>query len=584
MINVNAPFLIALAAIIFLAVIKWLDWVLMNDGSSSKKPPRVIKEKKAVVKKDTRLSIFGRKLKSLLFFGKADLKRPWYTGVPYGVIVFANSIASSFLNLPFLNLPRWLGLALFLGIGMPLAVWFDIFTVLRVNRDFFSVDDRRKRYLRTQISQVFLTLFIVAVIIAGMTLNFDHRDPDPAGLRDSVDWVIEPGFNAQWPEFTEGLAPVGYRKDTGFIDKQGNFVIRLQYNKADNFHEGLAAVQKDWRWGYIDRKGNVVIPFQYDEAFGFDGGVAPVKKDGKWFVIDHKGTVKLTTDYKNIYPFHEGVAEVEIRDKTYKSKVSSNLIDMEGKLLFKKDYVLDGNFSEGCIFVYDSDLGKGYFLDRNEKKVIPQNFVAATGFSGGISAVWLENGGYALIDHAGTIIRKLSEEEYNDFSICREGLVVENNGKWNSSLGGDDNLRYGFKDIYGNILIPAVFSDVTGPSEGLIGLEVDGFWGFIENPLPGPARGVDPELWKNDRTEIATVEGIPVYAGELESRAYDLKERSPVLTGLPSYEKAFEQIKAEKAYEKYGKSLTPESIRYQIGDTYYKNLLLPEAVTRHSIP
>ena len=579
MINVNAPFLIALAAIIFLAVVKWLDWVLMNDGSISKKRTPVIKEKKAVVKKDTRLSVFGRKLKDLLFFGKADLKRPWYTGVPFGVIVFANCLAGSFLNLP-----RWLGLALFIGIGIPFAIWFDIFTVLRVNRNFFSVEDRRKRYLRTQIAQVCLTFIIIGGIIAGLTLDSHHRDPDPSGLRESVDWVIEPVFDAEWPEFTEGLAPVGYRGKKGFIDKKGNFVIRLQYNKADNFHESLAAVQKDWRWGYIDRNGNVVIPFQYDEAFGFDGGVAPVKKDGKWIVIDKKGSVKFKTDYKSIYPFHEGVAEVEIRDKTYKNRITSNLIDTDGKLLFKKDYTFNGNFREGCIFVYDGESGKGYFLDRNEKKVIMQNFTGATGFSGGVSAVWLENGEYALIDHAGTVIRQLSEEEYNDYLLCREGLVVMNNGKWDSSLGGDDNLRYGFKDIYGNILIPAVFRDVTGSSEGLIGLEVDSFWGFIENPLPEPARGIDPELWKSDRTEIATVEGIPVYAGELESLAYDLKEKSPALTGLPSYKKAFEQIKTEKAYEKHGENIAPEEIRYQIGDTYYKNLLLPEAAAHRSTP
>ena len=92
-------------------------------------------------------------------------------------------------------------------------------------------------------------------------------------------------------------------------------------------------------------------------------------------------------------------------------------------------------------------------------------------------------------------------------------------------MGETTNLRYGFKDIYGNILLPAVFSDVTWSSEGLIGLEVDGFWGFIENPLPGPARGINPELWKNDKTKIATVEGIPVYAGELESQRIRFKKR-----------------------------------------------------------
>jgi hypothetical protein len=576
MINVNAPFVIALAAIIFLAVMKWLEWVLMKDGSSSKQQTPAINKIEAAVKKDTWLSVFGRKLKALLFFGEADLKRPWYNGVPFGVIVFANSLAGSFFNLP-----RWLGVVLFIGIGIPFASSFSIFTILRANRNFFSIEDRKNRYIKTQIAQLCLTLFVMAVIIGGMMLNVRQNETDSADLKASVDWVIEPIYDAEWPEFTEGLAPVGYRGKKGLIDKEGNFVIKLQYNKADNFHEGLAAVQKDWRWGFIDRKGNVVIPFQYGEAFSFDGGIAPVKKDGKWIVIDKTGAVRFKTDYEKIYPFQEGVARVETRHEKNKNGIANNLIDTEGDLLFKKDYNLDGNFSEGCIFVYDMELGKGYFLDRNEKKTIQQNFMAASDFNGGVSAVWLEDGEYALIDHAGTVIRKLSEEEYNGYLLCREGLVIINNGKWDDSLGGSGDLRYGFGDIYGNTLIPAVFSDVTGPSDGLIGLEVNGCWGFIENPLPAPARGIDHELWKNDRTEVATVEGIPIYAGELESRAYDLKERSPALTGIPSYEKAFEQIK-EKAREKYGKSIAPELIRYQIGDTYYKNLLLPEAAANHS--
>ena len=53
------------------------------------------------------------------------------------------------------------------------------------NWDFFSVEDRRKRYLRTQIAQICLTLFIIAVIIAGMLLDSRHRDSDSAGLRES---------------------------------------------------------------------------------------------------------------------------------------------------------------------------------------------------------------------------------------------------------------------------------------------------------------------------------------------------------------------------------------------------------------
>ena len=81
-------------------------------------------------------------------------------------------------------------------------------------------------------------------------------------------------------------------------------------------------------------------------------------------------------------------------------------------------------------------------------------------------------------------------------------------------------------------------------------------------------------MWKADRTVIGTVEGLPVYAGELESTAHSIKKRSPELVGIPVYKKAFEQIKIEKPFDKYGKNIDPAKIQYQIGDTYYKKLLL----------
>ncbi len=572
MININAPFILALTVIIFLVVIKWIEWFLFQNGSfpARKKRQKIKKTDKEI--KNTRLAVFGRKLKGLLFFGKADLKRPWYTGIPFAVIIIGHNLALDFINISF-----WKDMVV-LWIGIIAASWFSVFSILRANKEFFSEGDRRKRYIRTQIAQGCLTVIIVAAVVGGFIVYSNHKDPDPPGLKDSVDWVIEPTYDAEWPEFSEGLAAVGYRGKKGFIDREGNTVIPFRYNDAGSFHDGLAAVQKDWRWGYIDRNGNVVIPFQYGEASEFDSGIAPVKKDGKWSVIDESGNVRFTTEYKTIYPFNEGVAKVEIQDKKYSERVTENLIDTNGKLILQNGYAMNGNFSEGCILATDTQTGLNYFFDRNGNKVIQQSYFTASDFSGGVAAVGYGSIAYALIDHTGTVIRSLSEEEYYDFISCREGLVEVNNGKWDFNLGMSDKVRYGFKDVYENVLIPVAFSAATASNEGLIGLEVDGRWGFIENPLPAAARGFDPELWKTDRTQIATVEGMPVYAGELESRAYSIKERSPERAGPQLYKEAFELIKAEKASEKYGKNIDLEKIRYQIGNTYYKKLLLPNAI------
>lgn len=569
MININAPFILALTVIIFLIVIKWIEWFLFKNGSLPPIRKLVSTDKKIKVKKEGKFSALGRKLKDLLFFGKADLKKPWYGGIPFAVIIIGHNVVIYCIDISF-----WTDMAVFC-ILLVIAAWFSGFSILRANKAFFTEEGRKKRYIRTQVAQACLALIIMSSAIGGLVLYSSHKDPDPPGLKESVVWAIKPVYDAEWPEFSEGLAAVGYSGKKGFIDKQGNLVIRFQYNKACNFHEGLAAVQKDSRWGYIDRNGKVVIPFQYDEAFEFDSGIAPVKIGGKWCVIGKDGKVKFETEYSRIYPFCEGVARIEIKDKQYSNRTVEGLIDTEGRPLLQDGLGLVGNFSEGCIFAFDNQSGLGYYYDKNGKKAIAQNYVYATDFSGGYAAVSFLNGEYAVIDRSGIIIRKLSEEDYNNFLNCQEGLVMINNGKWEDTFGMTDKLKYGFKDIYGDIMLPVAFRSVTPSSEGLIGLEVDGRWGFIENPLPESARGFDPELWRADRTQIAAVEGLPVYAGELESRAYSIKESDPKLSGVSLYKTAFEQIKLEKAFEKHGKNIEPDKIRYQIGDTYYKKLLLP---------
>ena len=165
----------------------------------------------------------------------------------------------------------------------------------------------------------------------------------------------------------------------------------------------------------------------------------------------------------------------------------------------------------------------------------------------------------------------MSEEGYYNFQ--REGLVIFSEKGKKLIFSTIKTIRYGCKDLYGNIVIPADFQGIYIANDGMIGLKVDGRWGLVKNPLPEAARTVDPDLWKEDRTQIASVEGLPVYAGELETLAYSLMMDKKVSPGIPSYKKAFEQIKIQKAFEKHGKDIESEKIQYQIGETYYKKLL-----------
>lgn len=564
MITVNAPFMIALIFIIFIIVIKWIEWYLFQGDA-----PYFEKrgEKRELTVEEGTVKSLAKRLKSVLFFSKAELKRPWYIGLPYALLMIGNQFLRDLYEQQLYVLIYYFTSALILLAG------FETFIMLRKNKDYFSIEDRKRRYMKSQAAQFGLAILLVLAIIGGLQLYYSDHQIDPVGVRESVDWAIEPVYQGDWPQFTEGLAPVGKKDHYGFINKEGALVIPFRYDEAKNFHEDLAPVKKDGKWGFLGRDGHEAIPFIYDEAFGFDGGVAPVKKNDTWMVINNTGEVLFETEYQLIYPFHEGVAMVEVRDKQYKSNISANLIDQTGRLLFSEEYDILEQFNEGCVPVWHKETKRSFFLDKNGQKVIPQGYLEASSFSNGYATVQLTNGEYALIDHLGNIIKKLNQENYYDYRYYHEGIQMFYEGEWGRAFRRD-SIKYGFADWHGNVVIPANFRNATDSSEGMIGLKVSGLWGFVKNPLPEAARGVNQELWKNDKTQIGTVEGIPVYAGELEGCAYSIKMENPELAGIPAYRKAFEQIKMEKAFEKYGKSIAPERIQYQIGDPYYKRLLL----------
>ena len=91
---------------------------------------------------------------------------------------------------------------------------------------------------------------------------------------------------------------IRYRKGDkwGYIDKQGEIVIPIQYDDAGFFSEGLARVRVNGKYGFIDTKGNMVIPAVYDWAGDFIEGLANVEINGKYGFIDTKGNIQYWED------------------------------------------------------------------------------------------------------------------------------------------------------------------------------------------------------------------------------------------------------------------------------------------------
>lgn len=166
--------------------------------------------------------------------------------------------------------------------------------------------------------------------------------------------VIKPVF---WVvgEFSEGLAAARINGTYGYIDTTGNFVIQPEFDYATPFSEGLAIVYKDARPFFINKQGQKSFEINFPVIEQFENGRAKVRTTtGKFGFINKKGKLIIDTIFNKIKLFVKGMAVVEgINHYPYADDEITyevGVIDTLGKFI-----VPYGKYEE------ISDFANGYF-------------------------------------------------------------------------------------------------------------------------------------------------------------------------------------------------------------------------------
>ena len=114
----------------------------------------------------------------------------------------------------------------------------------------------------------------------------------------------------------------GWNVKYGFINKNGDIIIKPQYLSIHDFSDGLAAFKENVDgtdyWGYIDTTANVVIPLKFRKEPGnfYNGFAVAYKQNGKRVYIDKLGNVK-SPEYDAATRFFEGYAIVKQPNSNY---------------------------------------------------------------------------------------------------------------------------------------------------------------------------------------------------------------------------------------------------------------------------
>lgn len=272
--------------------------------------------------------------------------------------------------------------------------------------------------------------------------------------------VLVPAVGAQQ------LIPYEREGKWGFINPQGQVVIKPQFDEVESFSEKLARVSVGLDQGFIDEHGSVVIKPQFRCAFGFSEGLAPVARDcgGKWEYIDRDGKTVIPAKFSWAGQFSEGRAEVLlVADPNVPNILKSGYIDKSGNVVIDPKYGWSEPFSNGLALIADNkpDSNEYFnpkaFIDRNGKQAT-KFFQNAETFSEGLAGVEI-NSLWGFINRDGVVVIK---PEY-DF-ILREfenGFAAVN----------CRNDRVAFIDKKGRKITPCRFLEAWPFSEGLAGVQ-----------------------------------------------------------------------------------------------------------------
>lgn len=230
------------------------------------------------------------------------------------------------------------------------------------------------------------------------------------------------------------LAPVRIAIYWGYIDQNGNIVIEPQFLAAKSFSEGLASVLTENGYKYIDKSGSIIFELDIEKATSFSEGLACVKRKDKWGYIDTYGNFVIEPQFATAEPFSEGFAVVS------ENGIKKGYINKDGNYIIPPIYDMALPFSDGMAFVYPNfDV-----IDSENKS--------------------------AYIGYDGKIVLKPSITGHN-FDMFSEGLAI---------IYNRDNLRYGYMNKNGDIVIESYFESALPYSEGLAAIEDENICQYID--------------------------------------------------------------------------------------------------------
>ena len=219
--------------------------------------------------------------------------------------------------------------------------------------------------------------------------------------------------------------------------------ILTKLNNDLHLYPAAMKTAEGTKWGYINKDGSFVIKPQYDSAMNFqDNGLAIVVKRNLSGIIDRYGRFIVPLKYSSITPFSEGRAAV-IDDSGF------GVIDIRGQVITSSSYSYIGKYQDDRAVFNNMKAQGSYlygYLYRQGGEAIPMQYLSANDFKDGQALVQIKENHFALIGHNG---ETLFSYNYTSVNNPGDGLL---------SFQAEPNGQYGYIDVNGSIIIQPQYS------------------------------------------------------------------------------------------------------------------------------
>lgn len=179
-----------------------------------------------------------------------------------------------------------------------------------------------------RILSTFTLLFMALCSLSAQKIvRFEDELSGLYGYKQQGKIIIEAQFVQAAKEFSEGLAAVEIVKPNmlsthnwGYINREGEFVIKPQFYYAQNFSENVAVVNTLDGWRFINKHGEfTIIDTPAERLDDFHNGLAPymiarnswARTPELWGFINKEGSIIVEPIYTKVFSFEKGFALVK---------------------------------------------------------------------------------------------------------------------------------------------------------------------------------------------------------------------------------------------------------------------------------